>query len=74
MELELIQFSKIQTYVARRYLIEIIGTLATSEGLPDDIVGKLSIILAVMNKCYEVAPDIPNLSPEMAEWNEPNNH
>lgn len=56
-----IQFSKIQTAVSVQYLIHIITELAKIEQARN-LIGKLSIVLAVMRKCHEAAPDIPNLA------------
>lgn len=57
---ELIQFSKIQTVTAIKWLIETISELADIEDA-SKCVDKLSVVLAVMRKCHEAAPSLPNL-------------
>ena len=62
----LIQFNKAQTGTSIKWLIESISELADIDPAPECI-GKLSMVLAVMRKCYDAAPDIPNLPVECAE-------
>lgn len=77
MKQTLIQFSKIQTAVACKWLIEAIAEIADIYEFEKhdkmECIEKLSIVLAVMRKCHEAAPDIPNLPPEAAEKSAPNN-
>lgn len=61
-----IQFSKSHTFVARRILIEVISKLADVEGMMW-LIDDLSLVLTVMNRCYEAAPDVPGQSVEIAE-------
>ena len=65
----LIQFGKTHTRRAQKLLIEVIATLAGIEGddrALDLLIDDLSIVLAVMNKCHDAAPDIPSLGSEAA--------
>jgi len=61
----LIQFNKSQTRMAIVYLIRTIAILANSDSF-DYLVDDLSIVLAIMHKCHESAPDIPNMPIEAA--------
>lgn len=63
---QLIQFSKIQTADSVQYLIHAISELAKIEEAIH-LIGNLSIVLAVMRKCREAAPDVPNLPSEMGD-------
>jgi hypothetical protein len=67
--MDLIQFNKLQTATSIKWLIESIGELAELEPVPE-CVSKLSIILAVMRKCHDNAPNTPNLLAKYAEKQE----
>ena len=62
----LIQFNKSQTRMAIVYLVRTMATLASSDDF-DYLVSDLSVVLAVMRKCHDSAPDIPNLPAEAAK-------
>jgi len=63
--IELIQFSKTQTATSIKWLIEVMSELAdTEEGSKH--IDKLSLVLTVMRRCYEAAPDLPSLSSDRA--------
>lgn len=62
---ELIQFNKTQTAVSIKWLIEVISELGNTEEASKHI-DKLSLILAVMRRCHEAAPSLPDLPPSTA--------
>lgn len=55
----MIRFTKNHTGIAIIYLVSVIAELAEIEPTPECI-NKLSVVLAVIRKCHEVAPKEEN--------------
>jgi hypothetical protein len=56
-----IQFCKQHTKVAIKWLLRSIGIIARAENLPRDVeelVSDLSMVLVVLRRCHESAPEI----------------